>query len=165
VVLSDLPKGLRGCSSVARRLTLLDSQEDQMTSRLNPYISFPGTARQAMEFYQGVFGGELKINTFGEYGDPTAPGADGVMHANLETPSGFTLMASDTPPGMEHNPGDNISISLSGTNGDELRRYWDKLSSGGAVTLPFEKQMWGDEFGSCTDQFGINWMVNVTQQA
>jgi PhnB protein len=134
-----------------------------MASRLNPYISFDGNAREAMEFYKQVLGGELTINTFGEFGAPDGPGADNVMHAQLESPSGFTLMASDTPPGMEYKPGDNISISLSGDDADELRGYWDKLSGNGTVTMPLEKQMWGDEFGSCVDQFGITWLVNIGQ--
>ena len=117
-----------------------------------------------MEFYKDVFGGTLTMNTFGEYGDPNAPGADGIMHGQLETDKGFTLMGADTPPGMEAtNPGDNITISLSGDDEQELRGYWDKLSQGGTVTLPLEKQMWGDVFGQCTDQFGIAWMVNIGQ--
>jgi PhnB protein len=134
-----------------------------VASRLNPYVSFQDNARQAMEFYKDVFGGTLTISTFGEYGDPTAPGADGIMHAQLETDNGFTLMASDTPPGMSRNPGDNISISLSGDDEQELRGYWDKLSSGGNVTMPLEKQMWGDFFGSCVDRFGVSWLVNISQ--
>jgi len=134
-----------------------------VTSRLNPYVSFQDNARQAMEFYKDVFGGTLTISTFGEYGDPTAPGADGIMHAQLETDNGFTLMASDTPPGMSRNPGDNISISLSGDDEQELRGYWDKLSSGGNITMPLEKQMWGDFFGSCVDRFGVSWLVNIGQ--
>jgi PhnB protein len=135
-----------------------------MASRLNPYIRFDGNARQAMEFYKDVFGGTLAVNTFGEYGAPDPGSADKIMHAQLESPSGFTLMASDTPPGMEYNPGDTITISLSGDDGDELHGYWEKLSSGGTVSLPLEKQMWGDEFGACVDQFGIPWMVNIAQQ-
>jgi PhnB protein len=134
-----------------------------MASRLNPYISFNGTARPAMEFYQQVFGGDLAVNTFGEFPDADPATADQVMHALLETPSGFALMASDTAPGMALNPGDNISISLSGTDADELRGYWQKLADGGTVTMPLEKQMWGDEFGMVVDRFGINWMVNITQ--
>ena len=78
-----------------------------MASRLNPYISFDGDARQAMEFYKGVFGGDLTLNTFGEFGAPDSPDADKVMHSQLETASGFTLMGSDTPAGMDRNPGDN----------------------------------------------------------
>ena len=134
-----------------------------MASRLNPYLTFDSNARQAMEFYRDVFGGTLDINTFGEFGSPDAAEADKVMHAQLETDSGFTLMASDTPAGMQRNPGDNISISLSGTDADELRGYWEKLSDGGNVTMPLEKQMWGDEFGMCVDRFGVPWMVNITQ--
>ncbi|MDV7087903.1 VOC family protein [Rhodococcus opacus] len=132
-----------------------------MTSRLNPYISFDGNARQAMEFYKEVFGGTLALNTFGEYGAPEGEGADKIMHAMLETDNGYTLMGADTPPGMEHNPGTNIAVSLSGDDGDELRGYWAKLADGGSVSVPLEKQMWGDEFGSCTDKFGISWMVNI----
>ena len=134
-----------------------------MASVLNPYISFDSTARQAMEFYKDVFGGNLRMNTFGEFGQPDSPDADKIMHGQLETDNGFTLMAADTPTGMQRNPGDTITISLSGDDADTLRGYWEKLSDGGTVTMPLEKQMWGDEFGMCTDKFGIPWMVNITQ--
>ena len=134
-----------------------------MASRLNPYITFDGNARQAMEFYKGVFGGNLNTNTFGEFGQADSPDADKVMHSQLETAGGFTLMASDTPTGMQRNPGDTITISLSGDDADALRGYWEKLSDGGTVTMPMEKQMWGDEFGMCMDRFGVPWMVNITQ--
>lgn len=132
-----------------------------MPSRLNPYIAFDGNAREAMEFYRDVFGGDLVINTFGEFGNPDPAFADKTMHAQLETDSGFTLMASDGPPGAEMTVGDNISVSLSGDDSAELHGYWDKLSEGGTVTMPLEQQMWGDEFGMCVDRFGISWMVNV----
>jgi PhnB protein len=134
-----------------------------MASRLNPYISFTDKARQAMEFYRDVFGGTLTVSTFAEFGQADSPDADKIMHAQLETNSGYTLMASDTPQGMEHNPGTNITISLSGDDNDELHGYWDKLSDGGQVTMPLEKQVWGDEFGSLVDRFGISWMVNIGQ--
>jgi PhnB protein len=132
-------------------------------SRLNPYISFSGDARQAMEFYADVFGGQLSLSTFGEFGAPDPAVADQIMHALLETDGGFTLMASDTPPGMEHRPGNNVSISLSGDDAGELRGYWEKLSAGATVTVALEKQVWGDEFGACVDRFGISWMVNIGQ--
>jgi PhnB protein len=136
-----------------------------VSSRLNPYLAFPGSARPAMEFYQAVFGGDLKINTFGEFGNPDPAVADKVMHALLETDRGYALMASDLGPGMEHTPGNNITLSLSGDDNDELRGYWAKLSDGGQVAMPLEKQMWGDEFGMCVDKFGITWMVNISQPA
>jgi PhnB protein len=132
-------------------------------SRLNPYISFDGNARDAMEYYQRVFGGNLTLNTFGDLGGADAPGADKIMHGQLETDSGYTLMGSDTAPGMPHQPGNNITVSLSGDDADLLRGYWQQLSSDGTVSVPLEKQMWGDEFGMCADKFGIAWMVNITQ--
>lgn len=134
-----------------------------MATRLNPYISFNGNAKQALEFYEHVFGGTLGLNTFGEFGAQDSPDADKIMHGMLETESGFTLMGADTPSGMEHNPGTNMAVSLSGDNADELHGYWEKLSAGGTVSVPLEKQMWGDEFGMCVDQFGITWMVNIGQ--
>jgi PhnB protein len=136
-----------------------------VASRLNPYINFDGNARQALEFYKEVLGGTLTLNTFGEYGAPDAPEADKIMHGQLETDSGFTLMGADTPPGVDYNPGNNITVSLSGDDGDELRGYWAKLSGAGTVSVPLEKQMWGDEFGSCVDQFGIAWLINIGQPA
>jgi len=140
---------------------IVTTKEHLMASRLNPYISFSDNARQAMEFYKTVFGGSLVLNTFGEYGAEGTPHADGIMHGMLETVQGFTLMGADTPPGMEHHPGDNITVSLSGDDADELHGYWDKLCEGGTVSVALEKQMWGDEFGACVDQFGIPWMVNI----
>lgn len=131
-----------------------------MASRLNPYIVFAGNAREAMEFYQSALGGVLVMNTFAEFGDD-GPDSDKIMHANLETPDGFTLMASDTPPGMEGSSGSAISISLSGDDSDRLRGFWNQLTQGGQVTMPLEPQVWGDEFGQFTDRFGIEWMVNI----
>ena len=133
-----------------------------MASKLNPYISFHDNAKEALEFYNSVFGGTLTTNTFGEYGSE-GPDADKLMHAQLETEAGYTLMGADTPEGMQHNPGDNITVSLSGDDAEELRGYWAKLAEGGNVAVPLEKQMWGDEFGQCADRFGIPWMVNITQ--
>ncbi|GAB3456294.1 VOC family protein [Actinophytocola sediminis] len=134
-----------------------------MASRLNPYLTFAGDAKQAMEFYRTVFGGNLTVNTFGEFGDAGSPNADQVMHAMLETDNGFTLMASDTPPGATHEPGNAITVSLSGDDTDVLHAYWDQLSDGATVHIALEKQMWGDEFGQLVDRFGVPWMVNIAQ--
>ena len=132
-----------------------------MASRLNPYISFNDNARQAMEFYQEVFGGDLHVSTFGEFGagDPSGRRqgharaardrrrlhADGVGHAGRHA---ATARAQHLGQPQRRRP-------------DELRGYWEKLSEGGTVTMPLEKQMWGDEFGMCIDRFGIRWMVNI----
>ena len=132
-----------------------------MSSRLNPYISYNGNAREALEYYKGVFGGDLTISTFAEFGMADA-GADKVMHGQLETTDGYTLMGADTPPGMPFNPGNTMTVSLSGDT-ENLRGYFDKLADGGSVTMPLEKQVWGDEFGQCVDKFGVAWMVNIGQ--
>ncbi len=132
-----------------------------MASQLNPYLNFPGTAREAMTFYQQVLGGQLDLMTFGQYG-MEGEGADGVMHAYLATDDGFVLMASDMPPGQEGaaTAASNVHVSLSGDD-ERLRGYWDGLAEGASVTMPLEKQMWGDEYGALTDRFGISWMVNI----
>ena len=132
-----------------------------MSTRLNPYLNFPGSAREAMQLYERVFGGTLTVMTFADAGAEGVPDPQQVMHAMLETPSGFTLMASDLPPGMEHSPGTSVAISLSGDDAEALRGWWEGLSAEGTVTLPLERQMWGDDFGSCTDRFGVHWMVNI----
>jgi PhnB protein len=135
-----------------------------MASQLNPYITFNGNAREAMEYYKSVFGGDLTVNTFGEFGNPDPAIADKVMHAMVTSPKGYMLMASDTGPGMTITPGNNMSISLSGDPGEGLEDVWDKLADGGSVQVPFEKQMWGDVFGMLTDKYGIQWMIDVVAQ-
>jgi PhnB protein len=133
-----------------------------MTSRLNPYIMFDGNAREAMEFYRSVFGGELTVSTFGE-----TPGMgldesekDKVLHSMLEVGSDMTLMAADVPSGMDASP--NGTLTLSGDDEERLRGWWDGLSAGGTVGVPLEKAPWGDSFGACTDRFGVAWMVNIS---
>jgi PhnB protein len=133
-----------------------------MATLLNPYLSFKGNAREAMDFYQTVFGGELTRMTFGETPNvPSDPAeADKVMHSMLVTEGGLALMGADTPTGMGE-PGPNSSISLSGDDDAELRGYWEKLSGSGQVTVPLETAPWGDSFGMCVDGFGVPWMVNI----
>jgi len=134
-----------------------------MASRLNPYLTFNGNAREAMETYQRIFGGELRLSTFGEFGAPDPATAEQIMHGQLETPGGYTLMAADNPPGSEFIPGNTVTISLSGDDAADLHRYWDALTAEGEVSVPLEKQMWGDEFGQCVDRFGVGWLVNIGQ--
>ena len=127
-----------------------------MPTRLNPYLSFRDNAREAMEFYQSVFGGELTLSTFAELHaseDPAEP--DKIMHSMLVSENGLVLMAADTPNTMEYTAGNNHSVSLSGEDDAELRGYWEKLSASGTVTVPLEKAPWGDSFGMCVDGFGV----------
>ena len=133
-----------------------------MQVALNPYLSFRDQAREAMEFYRSVLGGELTTSTFADFGASDDPAeADKIMHSQLETPSGLTFMAADMPSSMEHTPAAGFSMSLSGDDEDTLRGYWGGLSEGGAVVMPLEPAPWGDTFGMCVDKFGISWMVNI----
>ena len=139
-----------------------------MTIRLNPYLGFKNNAREAIEFYHSVFGGELTVNTFAELHASQDPSEDNlVMHSMLVVPNGLTLMASDTPQRMTYNPGDNISVSLSGEAEDQevLEGYWNKLIEGGNVTMPLSKASWGDSFGMVVDRFGITWLLNIAAPA
>ena len=134
---------------------------------LNPYLSFRDNARAALDFYQTVFGGEITRSTFEEFQASEDP-SEGfkIMHSQLTTPSGFTIMASDTPNSMDFTPGNSISVSLSGPADDlaELSGYYAKLSEGGTVTMPLNTAPWGDTFGMCVDPFGVAWLVNVAGQ-
>ncbi len=132
-------------------------------AKLNPYMHFKDNAKEAMEFYKSVLGGELTMTTFREGMHDQSPTADNIMHAQLTVGPEMTLMASDTPPEMQANPGASVTISLSGEESDEekLKGYWEGLSEGGTVNYPLEKAPWGDTFGMLTDKFGMEWMVNI----
>jgi len=130
---------------------------------LNPYLMFDGNAKEAMEFYHDVLGGDLKVQTFGEVPDmpPPAGYEDRVMHAQLDA-DGVVIMASDPPPGNTVQFGDNVNLSLVGTDSERLTRVFQDLSEGGKVTMPLARQFWGDTFGAFTDRFGVHWMVNIS---
>jgi PhnB protein len=133
-----------------------------MSTQLNPYLSFRDNAREAMEFYRSVFGGELTISTFGEFQASDDPAEqDKIMHSMLSTEGGLVLMASDTPSQLDYTPGSTISVSLSGDDEAELRGYWEKLSAGGTVGMPLGPAPWGDTFGMCSDKYGVSWLVNI----
>ncbi|HEY5221432.1 MAG TPA: VOC family protein [Microbacteriaceae bacterium] len=137
-----------------------------MVTRLNPYLSFRDNAREALEFYHAVFGGELTLNTFGDFHASEEPDeAELIMHGMLTTEGGLNLAGADTPKRLEYTPGNNYSVSLSGEDEAELRGYWNGLSEGGTVTMPLEKAMWGDTFGMCIDKFGVSWLVNIFADA
>jgi PhnB protein len=134
-----------------------------MTSvQMNPYLQFQDQARDAMTFYRDVFGGELTMQTFAEGGMSAHPSNDDrIMHAQLVTEHGLTLMASDVPDGTPYEPGSAISISLSGDDEPALRAHFEGLAAEGSVIEPLRQAPWGDTFGACVDRFGTSWMVNI----
>ena len=136
-----------------------------MSIHTTTHLNFHGEARAALAFYQSVFGGDLTVSTFGEFPDMGVPDDElgHVMHGQLTTPGGLTIMAADTPShmGYEAPSGAAITISLSGDDDAELDRYWAGLSADGTVVLPFEVAPWGDRFGMLKDRFGVDWMLNA----
>jgi PhnB protein len=129
-----------------------------MANKLNPYLTFNGNARAAMEFYESVFGGDLMLQTYKEANAaPTPELEEQIMHGQLITADGMTLMGSDDPESQIY----TASVAVSGESEDSLRAYWDRLTDGATVIAPFERAPWGDIFGMLTDKFGIRWLINV----
>lgn len=129
---------------------------------IDPYINFQGRAREAMEFYLKIFGGELMLLAFNPDGAPKPAGPnDTIMHARLEA-GDVVIMGSDGMPEYPPKAGDNMALALSGTDADRLAKAFEGLSEGGRVKQPLKKESWGDTFGWMEDKFGINWMVNIT---
>ncbi len=132
---------------------------------LEPYLFFRGNCREAMQFYQAAFGGELKISTVGEAPPGSMPNQDqhknDVMHSHL---SGglVNVLASDS----EHASPETkkVELCITGSNEQQLRATFDKLAQGGKVKSKLEKQFWGDTFGSITDRFGVDWMFNISSR-
>jgi PhnB protein len=133
-----------------------------MSTTLSPYLNFDGQAKEAMEFYRSVLGGELKINTFGE-SNPETPveQKDRTMHADLKN-NLIQLYASDIMPGMQLTAGNAVHLSLVGGEHDGLAEIFANLAEGGQLEVPLEKAAWGDTFGMLTDKFGMHWMVNIS---
>ena len=128
---------------------------------LEPYLFFKGEAREAMEFYKSVFGGELEITDAdpAQMGDmPNKEWFKGkIMHASLRGP--VNLMASDSLGASEKAA--KVELSLGGTDEKAMREIFDKLAEGGTVKMALEKQFWGDIYGQITDKYQIEWMMNI----
>ena len=130
---------------------------------LNPYLSFRDNTREAMEFYQSVLGGELDVMTFENFEMPHDPAENNlIMHAQLTTPDGFVLMASDTPSTMEYVAPAGFSVSLGGEDEAKFRGFWEGLADGGTITMPLSAPEWGGLFGMLVDRFGVPWMISIS---
>jgi PhnB protein len=126
-----------------------------------PYINFQGRAREAMEFYHGVFGGKLSLYAADEAGTPReAQPGDQIMYARLDA-DGVLLVGSDGHPKYPPTVGDNIAIVLSGTDRSALSAAFDKLAEGGQVKGPIRDAPWGGAAGWLKDRFGINWNIDI----
>jgi PhnB protein len=131
--------------------------------QLDPYLFFSGNAKEALEFYKEIFGGELDISTFGSMPQDQMPedarmDNDKIMHGLLSG-GAVRLMAGDSQKASAD--AKKIELSLSGEDDSQLRKFWDELAKGGMVRFPLEKAPWGDTFGMLTDKYNIAWMVNI----
>lgn len=135
-----------------------------MDSTLTPYLTFNGDAGEAMKFYHSVLGGELSMQTFEEAKMASGPQDKNlIIHASLKN-GALSFMASDAMPARQAKMGDNISMSIGGSDHAKLTEIFNKLSQGGKVEMPLAKQFWGDTYGQLTDKFGVHWMVNISAQ-
>jgi PhnB protein len=138
--------------------------------KISPYLNFDNTTEEAFRFYEKALGGKLtEIHRFGsmplQEGFELMPEHKAlVMHVGPELPGGQVIMASDMIAGMgpRRVVGNNISISVHPDSQQAAERIFSTLAEGGTVTMPIADQFWGDYFGSLTDRFGINWMVNYS---
>lgn len=129
---------------------------------LSPYLTFNGNAAEAMKYYHAILGGELNLQTFGDAKMARTPEEkDRIVHANLKSGS-LSIMASDSMLERPAKFGDNVHLSISGSDEEKLTKIFNGLAEGGKVDMPLAKQFWGDTYGQLTDRFGIHWMVNIT---
>lgn len=131
--------------------------------KLHAYLNFMGKGNEAMKFYQAVFGGELKLQSYGEAGQAEKPEEkDYLMHGELQTDE-FTFFASDGNANHPVTVGNSVNLCLVGEDEAKLTEYFNKLSEGGKIDMPLAKQFWGDTYGMLTDKYGIHWMVNISK--
>lgn len=137
-----------------------------MTIGMTPYLMFPGTAREALTFYESVFGGDLSMLTYGE-----GMGADGqtkdlLMHGSLYVDRGLHLMASDLPPGLPGNGLGSIAVSVAEPDAEQnatVETWWQRLAEGAEIIEALAVAPWGDKFGILRDRFGVEWLINTAQ--
>jgi len=135
-----------------------------MDPQLVPYLNFNGKTAEAMKFYHSILGGELTMQTFGETKMAQSPAEENlIIHATLKN-EGLTFMASDSMPSRAVKFGDNIHMSISGSDSARLTRVFNGLAKGGKVDMALAKQFWGDTYGQVTDKFGVHWMIDIASQ-
>jgi PhnB protein len=149
-----------------------------MTITTTAHLNFPGTARAALDFYRSVFGGEIFVSTYGEFGMPQdAPDAGKVVFGQLRSDSGFRVMAYDIPgpaaggpaaAGASTHRANGVTIttqpfflSARAETLDELTGYWDGLAEGATIVEPLAASAWTLGFGMLTDRFGVTWVLDV----
>ncbi|GAB3297201.1 VOC family protein [Pseudoclavibacter terrae] len=153
-----------------------------MSITTTTHLNFTGAARAALEFYAEVFGGEVSIATYAQFGTPAElPGASNVVFGRVDAPNGFRVLAYDTPgqPGQglagtagetRREQGSTVTsasffLAASGESLDEVTGYWEALSAGATVIEPLAASAWSPGFGMLRDRFGVTWVLDVAVAA
>lgn len=134
-----------------------------MTVKTTPHINFDGNAREALAFYQSVFGGDAFVITYADAKHVQAPSdADRVMFGRVANDAGLRVMAYDVPAGRSWHPGViPFFVSVIGDAADEVTGYWDGLSAGATITVPLGPAAWSPLYGMLTDRFGVTWVLGI----
>ena len=123
-----------------------------------PYVLFPGTAREALTFYGDVFGGEVALHTFAEFSRNDGP-ADAIAHGGL-TGGPVELSGSDVAGDERPVRTEGLMLSLLGTaDPSALRTWFSRLSEGGRVVDDLQKRPWGASDGQVIDRYGLHWLI------
>ena len=127
------------------------------------HINLRGNARQALEFYQSVFGGQIAIVTYGDAGNVQDPSdANHIMWGQVDSDNGFRVMAYDVPVAMPWNPGEiPFFVLVRGEDGAKITGYWKKLCEGSTIIRQLEPAGWATLYGMVKDRFGVTWVLDV----
>lgn len=134
-----------------------------MSVTTTAHLNFRGAAREALDFYHVVFGGEKALVTYADAGAAQDPSAAGeIMWGEVRSENGFHVMAYDVPSFMDWNPGENAYfVSVRGDDAEEITRLWDGLSAGATIVMPLNPAPWSPLYGMVRDRFGVVWVLDV----
>jgi PhnB protein len=127
---------------------------------IEPYLFFPGSTKEAMEFYKSVFGGKLEISLRSDM-DPSASEAEKSLVINAQLASDQIMFRAADRDDTTLDPQTRIELTVNGSDEESLHKVFEELSADGTIEAPLEKQFWGDTWGKVTDKFGVTWQVNI----
>ncbi|WP_039805102.1 VOC family protein [Nocardia araoensis] len=137
-----------------------------MSLATTTHLNFRGDARDALEFYRSVFGGQLAVVTYKDAGNfQEESEADQIMWGQVQADNGFHVMAYDVPSSMDYHPGVNgFFVSVRGETVEEVSGFWEKLTAGATVVIPMGPANWAPAYGMLRDRFGVVWVVDVVSE-
>lgn len=137
-----------------------------MSVRAVTHLNFRGNARQALAFYQSVFGGNVTVVTYQDLGDVQDPSeTNQVAWGEVAAESGFRIMAYDVQVRKPWNQGENaFYVALRVETDEEITAYWEKLVAGATILQELAPAQWGPMYGMLKDQFGVTWVMDVVSQ-